>query len=95
MARCCTSFDPSAAKSALYGCAVHAVGTARERFPTNFYLVCMLFILLDVGAAFLGPWALVVREPGFGMFARAEMFVFITLLGGGFVYAWKTGALDW
>ena len=86
---------PNAGKRSVYECGVPGVGTSRERFPIKFYLVCMIFILLDVDAAFLYPWALVFREPGFGMFALAEMFVFITLLGGGFVYAWKTGALDW
>jgi len=87
---------PTAAKRSVYECGVPGVGTTtRERFPIKFYLVCMIFILLDVDAAFLYPWALIFREPGFGMFALVEMFVFITLLGGGFVYAWKTGALDW
>jgi NADH-quinone oxidoreductase subunit A len=86
---------PTAAKSEVYECGMPPIGTARERFPIKFYLVCMIFILLDVDAAFLYPWALVFREPGFGLFALVEMFVFITLLGGGFVYAWKVGALDW
>ena len=62
---------------------------ARERFPIKFYLVCMIFILLDVDAAFLYPWALIFRE--LGVFGFVEMGVFIALLGGGFVYAWKTG----
>jgi NADH-quinone oxidoreductase subunit A len=86
---------PTAAKRSVYECGVPTMGTNRERFPIKFYLVCMIFILLDVDAAFLYPWALVFREPGFGLFALVEMFVFITLLGGGFVYAWKVGALDW
>ena len=66
-----------------------AVGTARERFPIKFYLVCMIFILLDVDAAFLYPWALIFRE--LGVFGFVEMLVFVALLGGGFVYAWKIG----
>ena len=69
------------------------IGTARERFPIKFYLVCMIFILLDVDAAFLYPWALVFRD--LGLFGLVEMAVFMALLGGGFVYAWKSGALDW
>jgi NADH-quinone oxidoreductase subunit A len=84
---------PNPAKSAVYECGVPAVGTARERFPIKFYLVCMIFILLDVDAAFFYPWALVFRE--LGLFGLIEMGVFVLLLGGGFVYAWKTGALDW
>jgi len=84
---------PSAAKSATYECGVPPVGTARERFPIKFYLVCMIFILLDVDAAFLYPWALTFRS--LGVFGLVEMGVFMSLLGGGFVYAWKSGALDW
>lgn len=84
---------PNAAKSATYECGMPAIGNARERFPIKFYLVCMIFILLDVDAAFLYPWALIFKE--LGVFGFVEMAVFIALLGGGFVYAWKTGALDW
>jgi NADH-quinone oxidoreductase subunit A len=84
---------PSPAKSSVYECGVPAVATARERFPVKFYLVCMIFILLDVDAAFLYPWALIFRE--LGVFGLVEMSVFVALLGGGFVYAWKVGALDW
>jgi NADH-quinone oxidoreductase subunit A len=84
---------PNAAKSASYECGIPSIGSARERFPIKFYLVCMIFILLDVDAAFLYPWALVFRE--LGVFGFVEMLVFVGLLGGGFVYAWKVGALDW
>jgi NADH-quinone oxidoreductase subunit A len=84
---------PTPAKSATYECGMPPVGTARERFPIKFYLVCMIFILLDVDAAFLYPWALIFRE--LGPFGFWEMLTFMGLLGGGFVYAWKVGALDW
>ena len=84
---------PTAAKSATYECGVPPIGNARERYPIKFYLVCMIFILLDVDAAFLYPWALNFRE--LGLFGLVEMGVFMALLGGGFVYAWKSGALDW
>jgi NADH-quinone oxidoreductase subunit A len=84
---------PTAAKSATYECGMPPIGSARERFPIKFYLVCMIFILLDVDAAFLYPWALVFRD--LGLFGLVEMGVFMALLGGGFVYAWKSGALDW
>jgi NADH-quinone oxidoreductase subunit A len=84
---------PTPAKSAVYECGVPAVTTARERFPVKFYLVCMIFILFDVDAAFLYPWALIFRD--LGLFGLVEMGVFVALLGGGFVYAWEMGALDW
>ena len=84
---------PNAQKNSSYECGVPPIGTARERFPIKFFLVCMIFILLDVDAAFLYPWALIFRS--LGVFGFVEMTVFIGLLGGGFVYAWKVGALDW
>ena len=83
----------NAAKSSTYECGMPPIGTARERFPIKFYLVCMVFILLDVDAAFLYPWALVFK--GLGLFGLVEMAVFMALLAGGFAYAWKLGALDW
>jgi NADH-quinone oxidoreductase subunit A len=84
---------PNPAKSSIYECGMPPIGTARERFPVKFFLVCMIFILLDVDAAFLYPWALIYRQ--LGLFGFVEMAVFILLLGGGFAYAWKVGALDW
>ena len=83
---------PNPAKSAPYECGPTAVGTARARFPIKFYLICMIFILFDVDAAFFYPWALVFREIGWsGFFA---MGVFVTVLAVGDIYAWKIGALD-
>ena len=84
---------PNAAKSAVYECGVPSVAKLSERFPIKFYLVAMLFILFDVDAAFLYPWALVFKE--LGLFGFVEMMVFMGLLGAGFAYAWKSGALEW
>jgi NADH-quinone oxidoreductase subunit A len=84
---------PTPEKSSVYECGVPAIGSAHQRFPVKFYLVCMIFILLDVDAAFLYPWALIFRN--LGVFGLVEMMAFISLLGGGFVYAWRVGALDW
>jgi NADH-quinone oxidoreductase subunit A len=84
---------PNADKVSTYECGMPPVGNARERFPIKFYLVCMIFILFDVDAAFLYPWALVFKR--LGLFGLVEMGVFMALLGGGFAYAWKVGALEW
>ena len=59
----------------------------------KFYLVGMIFILFDIEAVFLYPWAVVYRE--LKMFAFAEMLVFVALVLVGFFYVWKKGALDW
>jgi len=80
-------------KDTPYESGMAPVGSARERFSVKFYLVGMIFILFDIEAVFLYPWAVVYRE--LKMFAFAEMFIFIALVMIGFFYVWKKGALDW
>ena len=80
-------------KDSPYECGIEPTGSARERFSVKFYLVGMLFILFDIEAIFLYPWAVVYRE--LKMFAFCEMFIFIVLVLSGFFYIWKKGALDW
>ena len=69
------------------------IGNARERFSVKFYLVGMVFILFDIEAVFLYPWAVVYRQ--FKLFAFFEMLLFIVLVLCGFVYIVKKGVLDW
>jgi len=84
---------PSRAKGAPYECGVPPTGDAREPFSVKFYLVAMVFILFDVEAVFLYPWAYVYRElRWFGFF---EMLIYILILLAGYIYLWKKGALDW
>ena len=76
-----------------YESGIVPTGDARQRFSVKFYLVGMLFILFDIEAIFLYPWAVVYREllmPGF-----VEMLIFVILILSGFFYIWKKGALDW
>jgi len=80
-------------KDTPYESGMAPVGSARERFSVKFYLVGMIFILFDIEAVFLYPWAMVYRE--LKMFAFAEMFIFVALILVGFFYVWKKGALDW
>ncbi|HUA87044.1 MAG TPA: NADH-quinone oxidoreductase subunit A [Bryobacteraceae bacterium] len=80
-------------KDTPYESGMAPVGSARERFSVKFYLVGMIFILFDIEAVFLYPWAVVFRE--LKMFAFTEMFVFVALILVGFFYVWKKGALDW
>jgi NADH-quinone oxidoreductase subunit A len=86
---------PNAAKLSTYECGMPPVGTARERFPIKFYLVCMLFILFDVETAFFYPWALVFKLPEYAFYALGAMAAFVLVLAVGFVYEWKVGAMDW
>jgi NADH-quinone oxidoreductase subunit A len=76
-----------------YESGIVPTGDARQRFSVKFYLVGMLFIVFDIEAIFLYPWAVVFRE--LKMFAFVEMVIFIVLIVCGFFYVWKKGALDW
>ena len=80
-------------KDSPYECGIPPTGSARERFSVKFYLVAMLFILFDIEAVFLYPWAVVYRE--LRLFAFFEMLVFIVLILAGYFYIWKKGALNW
>jgi NADH-quinone oxidoreductase subunit A len=80
-----------------YECGITPTGDAQHRFSVKFYLVAMLFILFDVEAIFLIPWAVVyktlLRENG--LFGLWEMMIYIAILLVGFFYIWKKGVLDW
>jgi NADH-quinone oxidoreductase subunit A len=74
------------------------VGDSRQRFSVKFYLVAMLFILFDVEAVFVYPWAVILRQlkaKGEGHFGLWEMLVYIGIFLVGFFYVWKKGVLDW
>jgi len=80
-------------KDVPYECGITPTGSAKERFSVKFYLVGMLFILFDIEAIFLYPWAVVYRE--LRLFAFFEMLLFIVLVLAGFFYVWKKGVLNW
>lgn len=68
----------------------------RHRFSMHFYLVAMVFILFDIEAAFLFPWAVTFIEFAEDkMFVLIEMVVFLGILVAGFAYLWLRGALEW
>ena len=89
---------PTRAKMSPYECGMTPIGDARSRFSVKFYMVAMLFILFDVEAVFLYPWAIILKDlkrMGQGLFGLSEMFVYIGIVLVGFWYIWKKGALDW
>ena len=69
------------------------VGEPRERFSIKFYIIAMLFVVFDVEAVFLYPWALVFDK--IGLYALIEMLLFIVVLLIGYIYAWKKDAFEW
>jgi len=89
---------PTRAKMSAYECGMTPVGDSRQRFSVKFYLVAMLFILFDVEAVFIYPWAVILRTlkaTGQGHFGLYEMFLYIGIFLVGFFYVWKKGVLDW
>lgn len=87
------------AKLDAYECGVPAEGDARGRFSVRFYMVAMLFILFDVEAVFMLPWAVIYRDlpkiVGSRLFGFWEMLVYIGFVLVGFFYIAKKGILDW
>jgi NADH-quinone oxidoreductase subunit A len=82
-----------------YECGIPAEGDARGRFSVRFYMVAMLFILFDVEAVFMLPWAVIYRQlphiTGSRMFGFWEMLVYLGFVALGVFYVWKKGILDW
>ncbi|MFC1769963.1 NADH-quinone oxidoreductase subunit A [Nitrospirota bacterium] len=69
------------------------IGEPRQRFSIHFYIVAMLFLVFDVEAVFLYPWAVVFDK--IGLYAYVEMIIFIIILLVGYIYAWKKDAFNW
>ncbi len=80
-------------KDSAYECGVEPVGDARARFTVKFYLVAVLFILFDIEAVFLYPWAVTFRQ--LGLYGLIEMALFILILFVGYAYLLKKRALEW
>ena len=87
------AYKPSPEKLSEYECGFPAFEDPRSQFDVRFYLVAILFIIFDLEAAFLYPWAVSVFK--LGWVAWFAMMVFVAELALGLVYAWKKGALEW
>jgi NADH-quinone oxidoreductase subunit A len=89
----------SATKLAAYECGIVAVGDARGRFSVRFYLVAVLFILFDVEAVFIMPWAVIYRQlpeiTGSRLFGFWEMLVYLGFVAVGLYYIVRKGILNW
>ena len=87
------SYKPTEAKLTEYECGFPAFEAPRSQFDVRFYLVAILFIIFDLEAAFLFPWAVSLEFTGWA--GWLTMMVFIGELAVGLAYAWKKGALEW
>ena len=86
-------------KLGAYECGMDPVGDARGRFSVRFYMVAMLFILFDVEAVFMLPWAVIYRRlpgiTGSRLFGFWEILVYLGFVAVGLFYVWKKGILNW
>jgi NADH-quinone oxidoreductase subunit A len=93
--------EPDPEKLSTYECGFNAFDDARMKFDVQFYIVAILFIIVDLDVAFLFPWAVTLFNPELGadrdfqIFAFWSMFAFLAVFAIGFLYEWKKGALEW
>ncbi|MBI4498753.1 MAG: NADH-quinone oxidoreductase subunit A [Chloroflexi bacterium] len=85
--------NPSRAKEDTYECGVTTIGSSWIQFNFRYYYYALLFVLFDVEAVFLFPWA--VKYQQLALFGLVEMAIFIAILVVGLVYAWRKRALEW
>jgi NADH-quinone oxidoreductase subunit A len=94
---------PTKEKLMPYECGKDPVGSARERHSVRFYMVAMIFLLFDIEAIFLIPWAVVYgsdavlgsQDTQMKLLFYTEMMLFIAVLFAGLLYIWKKGVLEW
>jgi NADH:ubiquinone oxidoreductase subunit 3 (subunit A) len=86
-------YAPGRSKGTPYECGMLPIGHVRAQINVRYYVYAILFLIFDVEAVFLFPWALSLV--GVGEPALYSMLVFILILGAGLAYAWKKGALEW
>ena len=84
---------PGKTKSDPYESGIPDVKPVKPQFTPRFYVIGMLFVIFDIEAAFIYPWAVNIDQ--LGMYGFSHMLVFITLLFVSYAYAWKKGALEW
>jgi NADH-quinone oxidoreductase subunit A len=85
--------QPSPRKMTPFESGIESLGDTRHRFSVRFFLVALLFIIFDIEAVFLYPWAVIFKD--LKVFGLVEMAVFIGILLVGFIYVWRKGALEW
>jgi NADH-quinone oxidoreductase subunit A len=93
VSRATGSHEPTPEKLSEYECGFPAFEDSRAQFDVRFYLVAILFIIFDLEAAFLFPWAVSLGDTGWA--GWTGMMIFLAELALGLVYAWKKGALEW
>jgi NADH:ubiquinone oxidoreductase subunit 3 (subunit A) len=84
---------PDPVKTSVYECGMVPIGTAQVRYNVRYYIFGLLFVIFDVEAVFLYPWAVAYKQ--LGLFAFVEALIFIGILLVGYMYAWRKRAMEW
>lgn len=84
---------PNPVKNSTYECGLETIGDTWVQFRAQYYLFALIFVVFDVEALFLFPWAVAYRK--LGLYALVEMVIFLAILVGGLLYAWRKRALEW
>ena len=80
-------------KRSTYECGLETIGETWVRFRVQYYIYALVFVVFDIETVFLYPWAVAYNQ--LGLFALVEMFIFLGILVGGLLYAWRKGVLEW
>ena len=84
---------PNSGKNSTYECGVETIGDTWVQFKASYYLFALIFVAFDVEAVFVFPWAVAYGQ--LKLYALVEMVLFVAILMGGLIYAWRKGALQW
>ena len=84
---------PGVVKSSTYECGLETIGETWVQFRVQYYIYALVFVIFDIETVFLYPWAVAYNK--LGLFALVEMSIFLAILVGGLIYAWRKGALEW
>jgi NADH-quinone oxidoreductase subunit A len=84
---------PGPVKRATYECGLQTIGETWVRFRVQYYIYALIFVIFDIETVFLYPWAVAYNQ--LGLLALLEMFIFLAILVGGLLYAWRKGVLEW
>lgn len=90
---------PSTMKQSTYECGEEPIGPAWLQFRVGYYIYALIFLIFDVEAVFIFPWAAGMlgfsKTPALAMLAFVDMLIFVSILAVGLVWAWKKGVLEW
>lgn len=84
---------PNPLKTSTYECGLETIGETWVQFKVQYYIYALVFVIFDIETIFIYPWAVAYNK--LTLFALVEMFIFVGILVGGLIYAWRKGVLEW